>query len=145
MKKEFCACRELNTGDELKKGTKYALVGTIVILIIYVITDLAVARWERDTATVPGVPTNLQAVPGDGSVFLKWNASSSDGGAPIYYYVIYMDGRAIRNSAVTSDTISRLVNDQPHSFYVRALNIIGLSEKSNSVMVMPAKTPDLHF
>jgi titin len=39
--------------------------------------------------TVPGAPTGLAAVPGNGQVTLSWAAPASDGGSPVSGYIIY--------------------------------------------------------
>lgn len=75
-------------------------------------------------------PSNLSAVPGDGSVTLSWEAPTF--GTYTGYY-IYRDGVKIGESLTESFTESGLTNYQIYSYYVSTVN--GLVESTPSVAI----------
>ena len=84
--------------------------------------------------SVPGAPTNLTAVGGDGQAVLSWDAPASDGGAAItdYEYRINRSGPWIPiGSTDTTHTVTGLVNGTVYVFEVRAVNAAGGSASSN--------------
>ena len=89
--------------------------------------------------TVPGAPTGLAAVPGNGQVTLSWAAPASDGGSPVSGYIIYQGtspggetGTPVNGSPVTatSYTVTGLTNGTTYYFKVVAVNAAGLSPLS---------------
>ncbi|MDR3647902.1 MAG: fibronectin type III domain-containing protein, partial [Acidimicrobiales bacterium] len=93
--------------------------------------------------TVPGQPTNVTALPGNGSAQLGWNAPA-DGGAPISSYTItpYVGSTAqtpvtVSNAPpVSSANVSDLTPGVAYTFTVAATNSVGTgppSAASNSV------------
>jgi large repetitive protein len=85
--------------------------------------------------TLPGVPTYLTPVVGDGTAPLSWRAPTSNGGAAITDYevqysvnngtdwITFADG----TSSTPSTTVTGLTNGSTYVFRVRALNAAGLS------------------
>ncbi len=92
--------------------------------------------------TVPGVPTGLTAVAGDGQVGLTWSAPSSNGGIPIDYYIVYQDGADAKHVTTTSTTISGLTNGHSYSFKVAAHNIKGLGGQTIGTSSIPYTVPN---
>ncbi len=87
---------------------------------------------------VPDAPTGLVATPGNAEVSLVWIAPSNNGGAPIDYYQVYVDG-IIRSEhyLTTSTTITGLTNDQQYIFTIVAHNSVGEGSKSSATAVTP--------
>ena len=95
-------------------------------------------------ATVPGAPTGVTAVPGEGSVSLSWTAPSSTGGQAVTGYVVtpYVGATAqparTFSSAATTQTVSGLGEDT-YTFKVAAVNSVGTGPQSAaSSAVTPA-------
>jgi hypothetical protein len=103
--------------------------------------------------SLPGAPTDVTAVAGNGQVSLTWKAPASTGGAPISTYIIARSsdgGRGwtlvdsvnlgTRLPNATSATVTGLANGTAYVFRVAAVNIAGMglpSEPSAPV------TPDI--
>ncbi len=91
--------------------------------------------------TVPDPPTGLAALPGDGLVSLSWSAPGSNGGSPVDYYLVYVDGVAIPDQCGTNSTIvSNLTNGQMYSFTVAAHNAVGMGNGSSAATSTPFPT-----
>ncbi len=97
--------------------------------------------------TVPGAPTSLAAIPGDGRVSLSWTAPT-DGGSAITSYTIKLgtaSGAYARSVAATgtSAVVEGLPNGRAHFFVVTASNAIGESAASAEVTATPTdgRTP----
>lgn len=96
-------------------------------------------------ATVPGAPTGVAAVPGEGAVTLTWTAPTSDGGQPVNGYVVtpYLGATAqpaqTFNTTATSQTVSGLA-ENTYTFKVAAVNSVGTGTQSAA---SPAVTPAL--
>ncbi|MCL2279248.1 MAG: fibronectin type III domain-containing protein [Oscillospiraceae bacterium] len=85
----------------------------------------------------PDPPLPLTATPGDGQVTLNWGVPAFDGGSPITGYEIRWrwsdDGGTTWMAPgpwtdvgnVLTSTVTGLVNNVPHEFEVRAVNIAG--------------------
>lgn len=84
-------------------------------------------------ASVPGSPSALQVVGGDGQVSVTWVAPSQDGGAAVTDYAVEYssDGGSIWTSSIdgvsaaTSATITGLANGTTYVFRVSAMNSVG--------------------
>ena len=90
--------------------------------------------------SVPGAPTNLTAVGGDGEVVLSWDTPESDGGAEITDYEYRIDRRnpwISIGSTNTTHTVTGLVNGTVYVFEVRAVNAAGRSASSNRAEAKP--------
>lgn len=75
---------------------------------------------------VPSEPSGLTLYPRDGSVRLTWSAPSSDGGNPILYYELSVDGGQWSNLGLANaETVSGLTNGTTYTFYVRAVTAVG--------------------
>lgn len=84
------------------------------------------------TTTVPGPPTSVTGVPGDGQIAISWTAPLSDGGSPITDYLIEVSTNGtswtvVPHTASTATTITAtgLVNGTPYSLRVAAINAVG--------------------
>ncbi len=98
-------------------------------------------------ATIPSVPQNLVAAPGDSEATLTWSAPSSDGGDPIAAYRIYRGTVAGGETYLTelgnvlTYVDQGLTNGQTYYYKVRAVNSVGEGPLSSEASVMPATTP----
>jgi ABC-type Fe3+-hydroxamate transport system substrate-binding protein len=88
--------------------------------------------------TVPGVPSGLTSITGDGFVALSWTAPANNGGAEIDYYVVFMNGTQQTTSANTSANITGLINGHLYSFKVAAHNSVGNGTNSTAIAATPA-------
>ena len=95
-----------------------------------------IASWTQEK--VPGTPTGLTAVSGDGRATLNWTAPS-DGGAAIDHYVVYQDGAQAWNVTTLLTTINGLTNGQTYSFTVVAHNPVGNGPAPAAVTIRPVK------
>ena len=99
--------------------------------------------------TAPEAPTGLAAIPGDGSVTLRWTASAHDGGREVtgHQYRHKTTGgfgswQDIELSApgeanATSYPVTSLANDTAYTFEVQARNAEGASGPSNQASATP--------
>lgn len=90
---------------------------------------------------VPGAPTSVQAVAGDGQATVSWGAPAEDGGSPIGGYLITVSpGGAVVavDGDVFSATVTGLVNGTGYTFSVVALNSEGSGPAALSNPVVPA-------
>ncbi|GAA3936424.1 fibronectin type III domain-containing protein [Microbacterium soli] len=103
-----------------------------------------------DPVTVPGVPGDVVAVPGDGEAALSWMAPGDDGGAAITGYQVECstDGGAtwmpfadaVSESAAV--TVTGLENGTAYVFRVRAVNSVGAGVWSGaSAPITPSAAP----
>ena len=98
------------------------------------------SEWNATTATpatLPGAPTNVQAIAGDGQLTVSWTAPSNNGGAPITSYTVASKANAFtcpatadgtwarRTTSNTSITITGLANNNAYRICVRATNSAG--------------------
>lgn len=89
--------------------------------------------------TVPGAPTGLTATQGDSQAALSWTAPTSNGGAAIDYYTVYVNGVARSNHYVTAlATITGLTNGQQYTFTVAAHNSVGTGLQSTAATAVPS-------
>jgi hypothetical protein len=95
---------------------------------------------------VPGAPTGLVAVPGDGAVVLTWTAPSDTGTAPVDGWVLELtDGSAWQpavdadaNATDTAATLTGLVNGTGYAFRVAARNDVGTGTFTDPGSATPA-------
>ncbi|TSA01984.1 MAG: hypothetical protein D4R77_13365, partial [Planctomycetaceae bacterium] len=130
----------------LTNGTPY---------VIKVIADNAVGIGAPSTnsapvtpSTVPGSPTSVVAVSGNGQLTVTWVAPASTGGSPITDYLVkyssnggYLGTKIFVRSGSTalSCTITGLTNGLPYVIKVIACNAVGNSFRSvNSAPATPA-------
>ncbi len=98
--------------------------------------------------TVPSVPQNLAATPGDGEVVLTWQAPASNGGSAVTEYEYrHAEGASVPDetawqSAGTSltATVNSLTNGTEYAFEVRAVNAEGESDPA-AATATPATVP----
>ena len=93
--------------------------------------------------TVPGAPTDLSAVAGDGQAALSWQAPADNGSDPITGYTVKWGpsaGGPYPNTfqvSETAATVTELTNGMTYHFVVSANNANGESANSNEVAVTP--------
>lgn len=91
--------------------------------------------------TVPSMPQNFTAVPGDGLAELSWTAPVSDGGREILNYQVSKDNGATWADAglATACTFDGLINGTWYAFKVRACNSEGSGLEADAT-AMPRET-----
>ena len=101
-----------------------------------------------NVVTVPGAPSPLRAIAGDGQVELSWRAPANNGGSAIIDYIIqysvnsgaswttFNDG----TSPSTSATVTGITNGVPYQFRVSAVNAQGTGATSNVAPATPTVT-----
>ncbi len=115
-----------------------------IVLVILVISGGYVL--VSSTGKVPGKPTNLQVVEGDGKVNLSWTPSAEDA-SEITGYKIYRGlsqdnlNIVIDIGAKTSYADEGLLNNVTYYYRVAAVNADGESEKSAEVSATPLVMP----
>lgn len=99
---------------------------------------------EPDPAALPGAPTGVQASVGDGQTNVTWAAPASTGTSPLVRYLVTAidsAGTVFRATATPSTlqaTVTDLLNGQPYTVRVRAVNASGAGPSSAPVTVTPA-------
>jgi fibronectin type 3 domain-containing protein len=96
---------------------------------------------------VPGPPRNLNAVAGDATVYLTWQAPEKDGGSPITNYHIYRGASPDQVSRI--DTVgdvleytnTGLTNGETYWYRVSAQNDVGEGRWSNAASATPEAPP----
>jgi hypothetical protein len=101
--------------------------------------------------TVPGIPVNFTATPGNTQVVLDWDAPSSNGGQAITDYVVqfkltsepttwttFTDGVSATAGPVT---VTGLVNGNSYDFRVAAVNSIGQGSFTTTAVATPRTVP----
>jgi hypothetical protein len=92
---------------------------------------------------VPGSPTGVTAVPGDGYATVTWSAPAADGGSSVTQYTATSSpgGKTVTTSS-TSAVVTELTNGTSYTFTVAATNAIGTgSPSAPSNAVVPANLP----
>jgi hypothetical protein len=96
------------------------------------------ARIDATPRTVPGQPTGVKAVAGNGSATITFTAPADNGGSPIETYIaVSSPGGKTAESAGSPIVFTGLANGVDYTFTVRAYNAAGAgldSEVSNTVM-----------
>jgi hypothetical protein len=94
---------------------------------------------------VPGTPTGVTAVAGDGAATVTWSAPADDGGSPITAYTVTSspDDRTVDvDGSSTSAAVDGLTNDVSYTFTVTATNDWGAGPASDpSAAVTPSCPP----
>ncbi|MCK4457313.1 MAG: fibronectin type III domain-containing protein [Thermoplasmata archaeon] len=94
-------------------------------------------------ADVPGAPSDLTAVAGNGQADLIWHEPGDDGGSPITNYTIFRGPAPGQETYLTtignvlSHTDTGLENDMTYYYRVAAVNGIGTGARSNEANATP--------
>lgn len=141
-------------------STSYVYTGltasTSYIFRVAAITSVGQGSWSSNTTSLtiqdlPGAPTSVAGVDGNGQVVLSWTAPTSNGGASISDYTIrYSSNSGVSwttfsdgTSTATSATITGLTNGTSYIFQVAAVNTWGTgSYSSSSASQTPFTTPN---
>ncbi|WP_456049005.1 S-layer homology domain-containing protein [Acetivibrio cellulolyticus] len=87
--------------------------------------------------TVPGTPTNVSAIAGNGEATITFTAPADNGGSPITGYIVTSGPSNITATGTgTTITVTGLTNGTTYTFTVKAVNAVGNgadSTASNSV------------
>jgi hypothetical protein len=96
-------------------------------------------------ARVPGAPTGVSGVRGDGEVTVSWSAPSDDGGDAISGYTVTASPGGATcgwSTGPLSCTVSGLTNGTAYTFTVTATNAVGTGSASlASAAVTPGRVP----
>ena len=92
-------------------------------------------------STVPGVPTNLSAIVGDGSIEITFT-QLSNGGSPITNYEYSLNGGSSWSAfdpikMVSPVTINSLTNGTVYDIKLRAINAVGAGDASSQISIAP--------
>ncbi|MHA2098166.1 MAG: fibronectin type III domain-containing protein [Candidatus Kariarchaeaceae archaeon] len=94
-------------------------------------------------STKPGAPTGLVTFKSDQQIDLSWTPPSSDGGADITNYKIYVNGSIhLTLGNVTSYSHTGLTNGWLYIYTVSAVNLNDEGPQSLSSQSIPSTTPD---
>ncbi|MCL6605397.1 MAG: S-layer homology domain-containing protein [Paenibacillus sp.] len=84
-------------------------------------------------ATVPGAPTNVSAVAGNGQAIISFSAPADNGGSAITgYEVIASPGNILMTGSASPIIITGLTNGTSYTFTVKAINGEGSSASSGA-------------
>lgn len=113
------------------------------------ISTISVAL-DTTAPTVPGVPTSISAVAGDGSALVYWAAPASNGGSPITGYAVRSSTNGggswvDQGTNLSSPKFVGSLSSIPHIFQVAAINAIGQSAWSASSNSITPNPPWLTF
>ena len=97
-------------------------------------------------ADVPGAPTGVTAVAGDGQATVSFTAPGSDGGAAIdLYEVSSSPATGVVTGAGSPITFPGLTNGVTYTFSVRAQNSVGYGAATSSAAVTPKAAQIITF
>lgn len=91
--------------------------------------------------TVPGVPA-VFATAGNCCVGLEWSVEDN-GGAEIIEYVIYLGTEEVARTTDVFHSVADLMNGNPYSFQVAAVNAAGEGPKSVELIMAPLSDSDI--
>jgi len=119
-------------GDSAQSGVpsmEYALDLGDNEMTVHVVAqngDELTYRVKIRVVDLPGAPTDVSAVAGDGQATIYFKAPAYDGGSPITgYEVISSPGNLVGTGTASPITVSGLTNGQAYTFTVRAINSTG--------------------
>ena len=93
--------------------------------------SVAATATPAETANVPGAPTNITAVAGDGKATVSFTDPANNGGAPIIGYAVTANpGSKSVHGIASPMTITGLTNGIAYTFTVKAYNKFGYSVAS---------------
>ncbi len=94
-----------------------------------------------EMAGIPGAPTGVSGVPGNGSAAITWAAAAGNGSPITVYTVTSSPGAQSCTSTGLSCTVSGLTNGQSYTFTVTATNKIALTKSIPVYATGPASAP----
>ena len=137
--------RALRMNNSRFANWRAPLIGLVILaLAVSLFGALGGAVAEAQTASDPGVPTQLSAVWSSGEVTLSWQAPTSDGGSAVngyeYRYWVVDEDAADNWTSLSADalsvTVDELTDDVAYRFELRAVNAVG-SGASDTIDAMP--------
>jgi len=93
--------------------------------------------------TVPGAPTAVTAVPGNGFAIVSFTAPVSTGGAAISGYTVTSSPGGVTGTGTSTDrsiTVNGLSNGTSYIFTVTATNVAGIGAPSSSSLAVTPRT-----
>ena len=138
------------TVSGLTNGTAYTFTVTATNVVG---TSFASAASNSVTPTasitVPGAPTNLQALSGSAQAQLTWTAPASNGGSSITNYEIYRGTSQdtmpllVEIGNVLNYLDTGLTNGTTYYYKVAAKNTVGIGTQSSVAQVIPMAVPSV--
>lgn len=96
---------------------------------LYVLSlSVALTLFACSEPTVPGAPTDVTVVFGDGAVTVSWKAPASDGGSPVTAYTVLSapgDATVAVDGQTLTAQLTGLTNGASYTFQVFATNEVG--------------------
>ncbi len=94
-------------------------------------------------ATVPGAPTGVSAIAGNGQASVSWTPPTNGGSAITEYTVTASDGQTATTTGATTATVTGLPNGIACTFTVTATNVAGTSpDSAAAIPVIPSTVPE---
>ena len=125
--------------NEEENGDSLSILVIAVMLLSTTLIVFGMNTAKADqTVSLPGAPTGLTSVPGNGQVTLNWIPPASDGGSDIEYYIIFQNGNEVSNTTNLTINIGEWGWSVSQSFTVAAHNAAGTGPQSNPVAAFVA-------
>ncbi len=124
----------------LQNGTAYTF--TVTAKNAAGISDASAPSVAVIPATMPGVPTNVSAVAGNGQASVSFTAPADSGGSAITQYTVTVlpGGRTVTGTE-SPILVTGLENGTPYTFKVAAENIAGSSAASGESVAVTSYAP----
>jgi len=107
-------------------------------------TSWSSASTPIQACTIPGAPTNVSAVPGDGFATVMFSAPGSDGGCTVTQYNVRVAGTTGSGTTVTNPgphTMTGLANGTNYAFEIQASNELGAGPWVQTNTITPVGPP----
>jgi hypothetical protein len=126
--------------NQANDETIYIAAGSKLSIRLQITASNTGASGEGGGSSIPGIPLNVSATPGDAQIAMTWSAPSSNGGSAITGYNVYRNGSLVTTTAAqtTSYTITGLSNGTSYNITIKAVNNAGSGPASSAVSSTPS-------
>jgi len=116
-------------------------------ILIAVINFMACESGEKSDPSLPGIPQNIVLTPSDGQITVIWNAAADADSYEVWYSETdkQSDSSIFAGDPIVTDTsciLTGLTNGIIYYVWIRAKNISGTGDFSDSFSAMPPLQPD---